>query len=124
MILCDARQLYYTELMNGATDVEFAQSVWPKAWPRDSASLPGRGKMQMPLYEYYCADCRGKFELFTSFETSEGDIVCAKCHSGRVRKMFSMFASPRGAGAFDGDDYDDGEAGGCSCGGACSCGGH
>ncbi len=86
----------------------------------------------MPLYEYYCADCRGKFEMFTTYEASEGDIVCTKCHGGRVRKMFSMFASLRGASQFgDGygdsydDGYDDGEGGGgCACGGACSCGSH
>lgn len=81
----------------------------------------------MPLYEYYCADCRGKFEMFTSYETSEGDVVCTKCHGGRVRKMFSMFAAPRGAGDYDDAGYDDSDmGGGCSCGGgACSCsGGH
>jgi putative FmdB family regulatory protein len=79
----------------------------------------------MPLYEYYCADCRGKFEMFTSYETSEGDIVCTKCHGGRVRKMFSLFASPHGSSGFDDASYDDGDMdGGCSCGGACSCGGH
>ena len=79
----------------------------------------------MPLYEYYCADCRGKFEMFTSYETSEGDIVCTKCHGGRVRKMFSLFAAPRGSGDYDDASYDDGDmGGGCSCGGACSCGGH
>ena len=78
----------------------------------------------MPLYEYYCADCRGKFEMFTSYETSEGDIVCTKCHGGRVRKMFSLFAAPRSEGDYDGDSYDDGDMGGCSCGGSCSCGGH
>lgn len=85
----------------------------------------------MPLYEYYCADCRGKFEMFTSYEASEGDIVCTKCHGARVRKLFSMFAAPRGAGEFTSGGYDDGGYddggdmdGGCSCGGACSCGGH
>ncbi len=78
----------------------------------------------MPLYEYYCADCRGKFEMFTSYETSEGDIVCTKCHGGRVRKMFSLFASSRG-GASDDAEYGDDDMGGCSCGGgSCSCGGH
>jgi putative FmdB family regulatory protein len=80
----------------------------------------------MPLYEYYCADCRGKFEMFTTYEASAGDIVCTKCHGGRVRKMFSLFASPRGGSEFSDnfdDGYDDGD-GGCSCGGACSCGGH
>lgn len=91
----------------------------------------------MPLYEFYCADCREKFELFTSYQASAGEIVCAKCHGGRVRKMFSVFAARRGAGGAFADGYDGGEyggygddggemgmGGGCSCGGACSCGGH
>jgi putative FmdB family regulatory protein len=79
----------------------------------------------MPLYEYYCADCRGKFEMFTTYEASAGDIVCVKCHGGRVRKVFSMFASPRASDDFGGESYDDSDmGGGCSCGGACSCGGH
>jgi len=80
----------------------------------------------MPLYEYYCADCRGKFEMLTSFEASEGDVVCTKCHGERVRKLFSVFASPRADSGTDngfgaGDEYGDDFDGGCSCGGACNC---
>ncbi len=82
----------------------------------------------MPLYEYYCADCRDKFELFTTFEASAGDIVCVKCHGGRVRKLFSVFAARSDSGGY-GDDFSGGDdgmggMGGCACGGACSCGGH
>ena len=64
----------------------------------------------MPLYEYYCADCRGKFEMFTSYQASQGEIVCVKCHGGRVRKLFSMFAAPHSGSEGDGYDggYDDG----------------
>ncbi|MEO7002504.1 MAG: FmdB family zinc ribbon protein [Ktedonobacterales bacterium] len=76
----------------------------------------------MPLYEYYCADCRGKFEMLTTFEASEGDVVCTKCHGERVRKLFSVFASPRKGDSFDAaGDYGEGFDGGCSCGGACNC---
>ena len=79
----------------------------------------------MPLYEYYCPTCRGKFELLTTFEASEGDVVCTKCHGERVRKLFSVFANPRSGDSFGAsDDYgdsDDGYDGGCSCGGACNC---
>jgi putative FmdB family regulatory protein len=86
----------------------------------------------MPLYEYYCADCRGKFELLMSYEASGTPMTCTKCHGTNTRKMFSVFArSSRGGddgGAFgSGDDSgeygDDGlGGGGCSCGGMCSCG--
>lgn len=91
----------------------------------------------MPLYEYYCAECRGKFELLVSFEASNADVVCTRCHGTSVRKLISVFARPvRGGGdnfgdlGDDGDEYgseygaDDGEdfGGGCSCGGNCTCG--
>jgi putative FmdB family regulatory protein len=87
----------------------------------------------MPLYEFYCADCRGKFEVLTSYESAQAGMVCATCHGTNVRKLLSVFARPvRGGdsddyGDFsDGGDYaddggDDYGGGGCSCGGACSC---
>lgn len=83
----------------------------------------------MPLYEYYCADCRDRFEVLSSYEAAQtGRTVCATCHGSNVRKLLSVVAK-RGHG--DGDDLGDfgdagdfGEAGGggCGCGGACSCG--
>jgi putative FmdB family regulatory protein len=87
----------------------------------------------MPIYEYYCKDCRNKFELLTTYTESEVDIECSKCHGSSVRKLFSVFARARGGGdAFgdgdfgDGDDFDDdGEymsGGSCACGGgSCGC---
>ncbi|HEY7021265.1 MAG TPA: zinc ribbon domain-containing protein [Ktedonobacterales bacterium] len=87
----------------------------------------------MPIYEYYCKDCRDKFELLTTYTESEVDIECSKCHGANVRKLFSVFARTRGGGGDfgdsgdfgDGEDYDDGEymsGGGCACGGgACGC---
>ncbi len=84
----------------------------------------------MPLYEYYCSDCRGKFETLISYQASLGEIECVKCHGSHVRKLISVVARSRGGADADGyddygDDYgaDDGYevSGGCSCGGACSC---
>ena len=86
----------------------------------------------MPLYEYYCSDCRSKFEVLTSYEASQGEMVCAQCHGTHVRKLISVFARPSRGGDDTGDfgdfgDYsgsseDDFGGGGCSCGGgACSC---
>jgi putative FmdB family regulatory protein len=94
----------------------------------------------MPLYEYYCKDCRGKFELLTTYTASEVDVECSKCHGTQVRKLFSVFAAPRkggddfgsdlgdfGGDYGDGDDFgDEGEyasGGSCACGGG-SCGCH
>jgi putative FmdB family regulatory protein len=88
----------------------------------------------MPIYEYYCGDCRSKFEVLTSYEASQGKMLCATCHGANTRKLLSLVARPARGG--DGDDFgdfgggeemgdfgDDGEddLGGCSCGGACSC---
>ncbi|GCE18845.1 FmdB family zinc ribbon protein [Dictyobacter kobayashii] len=76
----------------------------------------------MPLFEYYCSDCKARFELLVSHKHAD-DVVCMKCHSEKVRRLLSVFASPRGAG----EDYSfDGAAdaeGGCGCGGG-SCGCH
>jgi putative FmdB family regulatory protein len=88
----------------------------------------------MPIYEYYCKDCRNKFELLTTYTESEVDIECSQCHGSNVRKLFSVFARARGGGDDfgddggygDGDDFgDEGEymsGGSCACGGgACGC---
>ena len=74
----------------------------------------------MPLYEYYCSDCRAKFELLVSHQHAD-DVVCMKCHSEKVRRLLSVFAMSRS----DGEDASDDETpamGGCSCGsGSCGC---
>ncbi len=82
----------------------------------------------MPLYEYYCADCRGKFEVLTSYERSLGEMACTACQGTNVRKLLSVVARPSrggdgewgdaGGDEFEGEDFGDG---GCGCGGACSC---
>jgi putative FmdB family regulatory protein len=76
----------------------------------------------MPLYEYYCADCKSKFELLVSHQHAD-DIVCVKCHSEKVRRLLSVFASPRGIGDDISFDDDPSSTGSCGCGGG-SCGCH
>ena len=90
----------------------------------------------MPIYEFYCTDCRGKFEVLTSYEASQQPMICEKCHGTHTRKLLSLVAKRSHGGGDDdfgdfggemggmgemgdegGDDFDDG----CSCGGACSC---
>ncbi len=75
----------------------------------------------MPLYEYYCSDCKTKFELLVNHKHAD-DIVCMKCHSENVRRLLSVFAAPRS----DGEDYSFDDVpqagGGCGCGGgSCGC---
>ena len=71
----------------------------------------------MPLYEYYCSDCRSKFELLVSHQHAD-DIVCMKCHSEKVRRLLSVFASLR-----SGDEYGSYEEMAASSMGSCGCGG-
>ncbi|GAC1623419.1 MAG: hypothetical protein NVS4B9_14910 [Ktedonobacteraceae bacterium] len=75
----------------------------------------------MPLYEYYCPDCKSKFELIVNHKHAD-DIVCMKCQSEKVRRLLSVFALTRGGG--EDVSYDDGvdEGGSCGCGGgSCGC---
>lgn len=78
----------------------------------------------MPVYEYLCGDCNQKFELFVPQRMSANGVVCKECHSSKVRKLVSSFAS---VGATSGMDMEvasgpsESMGGGC-CGGACGCG--
>jgi putative FmdB family regulatory protein len=74
----------------------------------------------MPLYEYYCPDCKSKFELLVRREHAD-DVVCMKCRGEKVRRLLSVFASPRGAGE-DSAYADEAPPMSCSCGdGGCGC---
>jgi putative FmdB family regulatory protein len=78
----------------------------------------------MPVYEYLCGDCNQKFELFVPQRMSVDGVVCKECHSPKVRKLVSSFASVGAAGGAETDvSYSASEStgGGC-CGGACGCG--
>ena len=77
----------------------------------------------MPLYEYYCSDCKSKFELLVSHQHAD-DVVCMKCHGEKVRRLLSVFARPLSmGGGEDGDLEDMGPSmGSCGCGnGSCGC---
>jgi putative FmdB family regulatory protein len=50
----------------------------------------------MPIFEYRCEDCGRSFEkLVLSIEASAA--ACLHCGSGRVKKLFSAFATTGGA---------------------------
>ncbi len=74
----------------------------------------------MPLYEYYCSDCKSKFELLVSHRHAD-DIVCMKCQSEKVRRLLSVFALARGGDEEGGFEDEAGGEGSCGCGGACGC---
>lgn len=69
----------------------------------------------MPLYEYVCASCDGKFERYVR-SWSEA-VTCPACQGRDVEKQLSTFAmAGGGAGSASG-------GGGCGCGrGGCGCG--
>ncbi|MGQ9553841.1 MAG: FmdB family zinc ribbon protein [Anaerolineae bacterium] len=50
----------------------------------------------MPLFEYRCQRCGHTFEKVTSSSQS-ANVSCPACGSESVRKVFSPFASYRGA---------------------------
>ena len=75
----------------------------------------------MPLYSTICSDCQTKFELLVGHQHAD-EVVCAKCHSEKVRRLLSVFAAKRGNGeasSFGGELPSMG-GGGC-CGGGCGC---
>jgi putative FmdB family regulatory protein len=75
----------------------------------------------MPLYEYYCSDCRTKFELLVGHKHAD-EVVCAKCHGEKVRRLLSVFSAIRGSGEDSSFDGELPSMGSCGCGGgACGC---
>ena len=74
----------------------------------------------MPLYEYYCSDCKSKFEMLVNHQHAD-DVVCMKCRSQKVRRLLSIFARSTGGG--EEGAYDDmaPSMGSCGCGGNCGC---
>ena len=77
----------------------------------------------MPIYEFHCADCDKKFELFTPTRMSTDGVVCRTCHGANVRRLVSTFASVGGGAeesSFASESSTASSGGGC-CGGSCGC---
>jgi len=48
----------------------------------------------MPMYEYKCDSCGYAFERYSAGKSGEeSGEVCVKCGKGRIKKIFSTFAS-------------------------------
>ncbi|MBI3734417.1 MAG: zinc ribbon domain-containing protein [Chloroflexi bacterium] len=72
----------------------------------------------MPLYEYFCVDCRKVFEAFRPMHQADEPIRCHQCEGLQTRRALSLFnahGTSRGSAAAA-------SGGGCGCGGACACG--
>ncbi len=50
----------------------------------------------MPVYEYYCPNCRREFELRRPFSQSAAPASCPSCQS-EGRKLLSSFATRNGS---------------------------
>jgi putative FmdB family regulatory protein len=82
----------------------------------------------MPVYEYYCSDCRTKFETLRSMAAADEPVECAHCGGSKhVNRTITTFARVGGSIEDFGGTESGGSAslpafdGGC-CGGSCGCG--
>ena len=47
----------------------------------------------MPLYEYWCPDCRQSFEIRRSMTDTASTVDCPVCHGGSVQRVFTPIAA-------------------------------
>ncbi|MDY6877183.1 MAG: zinc ribbon domain-containing protein [Chloroflexota bacterium] len=45
----------------------------------------------MPIYEYRCAECGERFELFVRSAAKQPEPTCPKCGSHKAQKAISLF---------------------------------
>ncbi len=64
----------------------------------------------MPIYEYYCDDCKEPFEVFVRSMNARVDAVCPTCGGDHVAKEVTA-ASALGLG---GDGFSFGSASACA----------
>lgn len=76
----------------------------------------------MPLYEYYCARCDGRFELLRPVARMDAAAACPEGHRGGKRVLSSFAALTGGSSEFAeaSESLGGGGCGGCA-GGACAC---
>lgn len=75
----------------------------------------------MPIYEYWCPECRAAFEKLRQMQSSDSEVTCPRCNS-KVKRMLSVVAAVSRSSGNEG--YASGGGGGCACGGNCGCGAH
>ncbi len=76
----------------------------------------------MPIYEYRCESCAGKFEVLTRFAERDVAQVCPSCESTKTRVLVSSFAFGGGAESSASEFTSSKASGGGCCGGSCGCG--
>jgi putative FmdB family regulatory protein len=75
----------------------------------------------MPIYEYRCESCSGKFEVLTRFAERHTAQICPSCESTKTRVLVSSFAMAGGSESSSSslDFASEQSGGGGCCGGAC-----
>jgi putative FmdB family regulatory protein len=77
----------------------------------------------MPIYEYRCESCSGKFDVLTRFAERDQAQVCPSCESIKTRVLVSSFAFAGTGDSSSAFEAGGGESAGGCCGGGCgSCG--
>jgi putative FmdB family regulatory protein len=47
----------------------------------------------MPIYEYTCQDCNARFQKLVRGFGDPNGLLCPRCHSARISRMVSRFAT-------------------------------
>jgi len=47
----------------------------------------------MPIYDYRCRECGKTFEKIRSLRDADRDLECPECHSAKVERQLSSFAT-------------------------------
>lgn len=53
----------------------------------------------MPIYQYECAACQDRVDVFVRSRAAAGDAVCPQCGGAEMTRVMSQFARARSAGA-------------------------
>jgi putative FmdB family regulatory protein len=53
---------------------------------RDREAVSGKGRSDVPTYDYECEACKGRFEIFHPM--SETRKKCPKCGASRLKRLF------------------------------------
>jgi putative FmdB family regulatory protein len=77
--------------------------------------------MTMPIYEYRCEACEGRFEVLTTFTERDRARLCPSCESSQTRVLVSSFAAIGGESQFTSTLPMAPSPGGGCCGGGCGC---
>ncbi len=75
----------------------------------------------MPLYEYFCPDCRTKFTALRSMKEADTVIACETCEGERPSRVLSTFAIHGKSGGSAVAEMESASSTGGCCGGACGC---